>query len=469
MAAHSLLPDILQAVMKGMTKTLQDRHYPAWHLAPVTGLLNDPNGFIQFAGRYHLFYQWNAMACQHRQKCWAHWSSEDLVHWQHEPVALLPDEGYDRNGCYSGSAVNNNGLLTLCYTGNVKSDDGTRTTLQCLATQNSSGGFDKLGPVIPLPHGYTSHVRDPKVWRHEDYWYMVLGAQDLQLQGKVLLLRSDNLWNWQNLGEIAGSGINGLGDTGYMCECPDMFILGDHSFLLYCPQGIAKEDKRYLNNYPSVYLSGTLDYNRAIYSHGEPNELDAGFEFYAPQTTLTDDGRRLLIGWMGVPDGEEMLQPTVANGWLHQMTCLRELTNRNGRLYQQPIVELQQLRGDEYRWSGAANLMPTLDASRLELVLESRGEVGLIFADMLILTWYKDELSLARRSLNTGEWLYRYWCGCAKKLQILCDHSSIEIFINDGEGVMSSRYFPEHPAKLTLCGDTEVHAYYWSLRPCMVE
>ncbi|SKC18000.1 beta-fructofuranosidase [Kosakonia radicincitans] len=469
MASTTLLPAMLQAVMKGQPKALADPHYPAWHLAPVTGLLNDPNGFIQFAGRYHLFYQWNALGCQHLHKCWAHWSSADLVHWQHEPIALMPDEEYDRNGCYSGSAIDNNGVLTLCYTGNVKFDDGSRTAWQCLAVQNSDGGFDKLGPAIPLPHGYTGHVRDPKVWRHDGQWYMVLGAQDLQLQGKVLLLRSENLWNWQNLGEIAGSDLNGLGDAGYMWECPDMFTLGDRTFLICCPQGVAREEKRYLNTYPSAYLSGTLDYASAQYQHGEFTELDAGFEFYAPQTTLADDGRRLLVGWMGVPDGEEMLQPTVANGWIHQMTCLRDLTEHNGKLYQQPVAELQALRGEEQRYRGTAEAMTALEAEQLELVLESEGGLTLNFADTLILEWRGDELRLARRSLQTGEWLYRYWRGSAQKLQILCDRSSVEIFINEGEGVMSSRYFPTHPAQLTLRGGAEVQAHYWSLRSCMVE
>jgi sucrose-6-phosphate hydrolase SacC (GH32 family) len=65
---------------------------------------------------------------------------------------------------------------------------------------------------------------------------------------------------------------------------------------------------------------------QATFEHGALHELDAGFEFYAPQTTLSADGRRLLVGWMGVPDGEEMRQPTVAQGWIHQMTCVRELS-----------------------------------------------------------------------------------------------------------------------------------------------
>ncbi|EEW2245812.1 glycosyl hydrolase family 32, partial [Escherichia coli] len=133
MSHPSRLPAILQAVMQGQPRALADSHYPRWHHAPVTGLMNDPNGFIEFAGRYHLFYQWNPLACDHKFKCWGHWSSADLLHWQHEPIALMPDEEYDRNGCYSGSAVDSQGTLTLCYTGNVKFDDGSRTAWQCLA------------------------------------------------------------------------------------------------------------------------------------------------------------------------------------------------------------------------------------------------------------------------------------------------------------------------------------------------
>ena len=108
----SQMPAILQAVMKGQSKALADAHYPCWHLAPVTGLMNDPNGFCWSGGRYHLFYQWNPLACDHKYKCWGHWSSTDLLHWQHEPLALMPDKEYDRNGCYSGSAVNNQDIPT---------------------------------------------------------------------------------------------------------------------------------------------------------------------------------------------------------------------------------------------------------------------------------------------------------------------------------------------------------------------
>ena len=110
MTLPSRWPAILQAVMTGQPRALADSHYPQWHAAPVTGLMNDPNGFIWFAGRYHLFYQWNPLDCEHRFKCWGHWRSADLVHWQHEPLALMPDEAYDRNGCYSGPLISYSGL-----------------------------------------------------------------------------------------------------------------------------------------------------------------------------------------------------------------------------------------------------------------------------------------------------------------------------------------------------------------------
>ncbi len=81
-------------------------------------------------------------------------------------------------------------------------------------------------------------------------------------------------------------------------------------------------------------MAGRFDAERGIFDHGPLHELDSGFEFYAPQTMQADDGRRLLVGWMGVPDGDEMHQPTRAQGWIHQMTCVRELEWQAGTLYQ---------------------------------------------------------------------------------------------------------------------------------------
>jgi len=131
--------------------------------------------------------------------------------------------------------------------------------------------------------------------------------------------------------------------------------------------------------------------------------MDTGFGFYAPQTRLTADWQRLRVGWMGIPDGEAMGQPTVAIRWIHQLTCLRELSSHQGRLCQQPVAGLLALREQAQANQGAVNAMPQRQAQRLKIVLESQGGIELDFADTLNLTWQQDDLRLARRSLISGE------------------------------------------------------------------
>lgn len=468
MNEQHLLKQTLRAVMAGQQRAAADPHRPMWHLAPPVGLMNDPNGFIQFNQRYHLCYQWNPLACAHGAKFWGHWSSADLVNWQHEPLALAPVEAYESHGCYSGSAVDDHGVLTLIYTGNVKFENG-RTAWQCLARLNSQGEFDKQGPVLALPAGYSGHVRDPKVWRDQDSWWMVLGAQDVALQGKVLLLQSPDLQSWTLKGEIAGSGLGGLGPFGYMWECPDLFRLADKDILLVCPQGLAAEPYRYLNTFQSGYLSGELDYQAGHYHHGEFHELDHGFEFYAPQTTASDDGRRLLIGWMGVPDQDEFYQPTVEHGWIHTLTCPRELSWQAGKLFQQPARELRQLRDTGRTFSGVAASLPAMDIASAEIDFAVTGDVSASFGGILQLNCDLHGLTLTRNNRRTGDIEHRYWRGSVTHLQILCDCSSVEIFINHGEAVMSARYFPGSQPQLRLQGSSTLTLHHWSLKRCVIE
>lgn len=463
------LSAILQAVMSHSAMAVKDKYYPRWHLAPITGLLNDPNGFSFDGKYYHLFYQWNPLSCEHRNKCWGHWRSKDLITWQHQPIALMPDEVYDKDGCYSGSAAMNNGKLTLCYTGNIKFSHGGRSAWQCLAVENEQGDFDKLGPVLGLPEGYSGHVRDPKIWQYQNRWYMVLGAQTLDNQGKVLLYTAPDLYQWQLLGELAGSHLGGFGDAGYMWECPDLFELNGAFILLTCPQGIKPEEKYFLNTHSSAYLIGHFDYNTHQFSHGELIELDAGFEFYAPQTTLAADGRRIMFGWMGVPDGEEMYQPTIINGWIHQMTCPRELEIKQGKLYQQPIKELQQLRNKQQHWHGIADNAPELHDFSVELDIQLSGGLSIYFSDTLELIIEKNQAILKRRSFKNAQWHSRYWQYPVTQLQILCDSSSVEIFFNNGIGVMSSRFFASEKQQIKFSGKDKITLTYWRLNDALVK
>ena len=437
---------------------------PSFHLSPPVGLLNDPNGFIFHEGRYHLFYQWNPFECGHGPKLWGHVSSENLCDWEHHPVALFPSEDYETHGCYSGSAIAQDGVIQLFYTGNVKFADGGRTAWQCRADV-SGDTVTKQGPVLGLPEGYTGHVRDPKVWKHSDgHLYMVLAAQDKDEQGKVLLYRSENSKAWNLLGEMAGSRLNGLNDFGYMWECPDLFRLEDKDILLVCPQGLAPEGDKYNNLFQCGYFQGQLNYESAEYTYGDFHELDAGFDFYAPQTTEDDRGRRLMFGWLGLPDENESTHPSIEHNWLHCMSLPRELTLKNGQVYQRPVDELAQLRDEQLLNGGMKNTIFVPEAFELKMASAVK-PFHLSLRNTAVLSWDGKKLILERKNWRTGQWEQRR-CDCShiKGIHIFHDSSTLEIFVNNGSIVMSSRIFPEIGEK-TLSFECEDFCFgeMWSL------
>ncbi|MCY8023807.1 sucrose-6-phosphate hydrolase [Bacillus sonorensis] len=430
----------------------QDPYRLHYHIMPPVGLLNDPNGFIHWKGTYHLFYQWMPFKTGHGAKFWGHYSSADLVHWRHEEIALTPSDWYDQNGCYSGSAIDENGLLHVFYTGNVRDEEGNRETYQCLAVSKDGITFEKQGVVARLPEGYTAHFRDPKVWKKNGRWYMVLGAQTERLEGRAVLFSSENLTEWSFLGDITGSHTAQLDEFGYMWECPDMITLGGKDVLIVCPQGLEAEGFRFQNVYQSGYFVGELDERKPEFRHGEFEELDRGFDFYAPQTTQDESGRRILIAWMGVPDQGEQSHPTIPYEWVHCMTLPRELTLENNRLIQKPVQELRTLRQN----GNSVQISLKQDAEMLDIVSPEKAEILLVpqyieegfeisFRGAARLIYRKAEgvLTLERQSYVDERTEARH-CRIAglKDLNIFLDASSVEIFVNGGEEVFTARYFP---------------------------
>jgi beta-fructofuranosidase len=454
----------------------------SYHLMPPVGLLNDPNGFIQWNGTYHVFYQWMPFKTGHGAKFWGHYSSPDLVEWTHEKIALAPSEWYEKNGCYSGSAVNHDGMLTLFYTGNVKDENNHRETYQCMAVSENGLDFEKKGPVVQLPPGYTAHFRDPKVWKKDDAWYMIVGAQSEKLEGQAALLKSENLIDWEHVGAVAGSHIGELGSFGYMWECPDLFELDGQDVLIVCPQGLEAEGMLYQNVYQAGYFIGRLNYEQAQFQHENFVELDRGFEFYAPQTTLDEKGRRLLIAWMGVPEQDEDKHPTIPYKWVHAMTLPRELSIAGGKLRQKPVPELEKLRQNETVHSN----VNVLGECRLEHV---RGKtMELLLTDIMCqgnsfeVTFRNHarfvynpntETAMLKRKCFDGDGAETRQCklGDLTSLHVYLDTSSIEIFVNEGEEVFTARLFPDafdDDIVFTSDGLCEMNVKKWDLKAGLV-
>ncbi|HYN55958.1 MAG TPA: glycoside hydrolase family 32 protein [Motilibacterales bacterium] len=447
----------------------------AFHIQPPVGLLNDPNGLVAHRGTYHLCYQWHPFAAKHALKFWAHLTSTDLVHWTEQPVALAPSHDYESHGCYSGSGIVHEGAVRFLYTGNVRTPDGGRTPFQNLATLDPAKRVIKhrANPLFGAIHGCTPHVRDPKVWSQDGHHWMVLGAQTEDLLGTALLLRSDDLVEWEYLGQVAG----GSGDPfGYMWECPDMLHLSGRDVLVISPQfdhGQGAGDARWED--VSMYAVGSLDPTEpAFHRDGEYRVVDAGPDFYAPQSFVDESGRTIMVGWMGMPDhpGQPELavkHPTVANGWVHCLTVPRVLSLDGDSLTQWPVVELEALRGEAIALSALAlgadtsTAIAGVSGAALDIELaatcESGGTISVRLREgdagrpvVLTLDPHAGTATLDRTLLGTGEGgasSGSFRPGSRVEARILLDHSSIEVFVDGGRLAMSARIYP-------VAGDTEV-------------
>jgi beta-fructofuranosidase len=248
-----------------------------------------------------------------------------------------------------------------------------------------------------------------------------------------------------------------------MWECPDLFSLRGKDILLGSPQGIEKDGDLYQNIYQSGYLVGELNYQTGEFKHQEFKELDRGFDFYAAQTTFDNKGRRILIAWMGLPDQKENY-PERENGWVHTMTIPRVLElNSDNKMIQKPVAELKKLRGKEICHQNIKIKSEEIELAKiagdsLELIVKIKDieaeEFGLKLraaADgsqetVISYNQNKEKLSFDRSNSGLGENGIRH-CSIEKneslKLHFFIDRSSIELFVNDGLEVFTTRVYPQ--------------------------
>ena len=439
------------------------------HLMPPVGWLNDPNGLCWYKGKYHVFFQYAPFDVEGGLKFWGHYTSEDMIDWKYEGTALYPDSSYDCHGVYSGSALVDDGKLHLFFTGNVKIDgdydyinEGRETST--LHVESEDGiHFSNKEEVISFSE-FTSHIRDPKVWKENGKYFMVLGGRLKGDKGAVLVYESGDLKEWKLLRTITTSEV-----FGYMWECPDYFELDGEKILSVSPQGLTREEFRFQNIYQSGYFilkeDGSVDVK-------DFREWDMGFDFYAPQTFTDVQGRRILIGWMGMPDAdEEYVNKTIEEGWQHCLTVPRELKLKDGKILQYPVKELENLRKEKTVLND--------ENSAVELRVEVNEGFDLVLEE-IALTGSSFQISMG------GQMLFRYENGTAeigfpgvtgagrkvrkaqinelRNIRFLVDTSAAEIYLNDGETVFSTRYYPDREDLLLKIQGGKFKGNLWNLR-----
>lgn len=453
-----------------------------YHLETPFGLINDPNGLSWYNGEYHLFFQWNPYTCEHKYKHWGLTKTKDFINYTIPQLVLAPNDKFDKNGCYTGSALVVNDKLEILYTGNVKNEEGNRESYQVRAICDKEGNVTKIGPLVSdIPKGYTAHFRDPKVYKKDDKYYFVIGTQTIDLKGRVLLYESEDCLSWKFLGELDTN----YKDFGFMWECPNILNMDGKDILIFSPQGLEKEEFKNQNIYQSGYLAGEIDYNTLKYTHNEFKELDMGFDFYAPQVFTDDKGRNIMIGWMGLPE-EEDGHPTSKYNRSQCLTMARELLLKDGMLYQKPLEEYKDLRGEllvdieDVNGTQWASHNVTENSYELLLDLEkSQGnEIELRFASgqeeyMSFKYNFESGIVILDRS-NMEEGLkgirkIKMNPNSKLKFNMFMDKSAVEIYLNDGEEVMSSRIYPKDDSVslqlLSIGGDVIINTMkIWKLR-----
>lgn len=444
--------------------TNRGRFYPAYHLAPPDGWLNDPNGLCQMNGTFHFYFQYVPKNPEGGLAHWGHYQSRDLAHWEFTGIVLYPDSPYDKDGTYSGSALTEDGIIYLFYTGNVKKagnydyiSAGRGANTMLVATRDGQTVSEKqcLMTNEDYPADLSCHVRDPKVFKENGRYYMVQGARTNRDQGIVLVFESGDKKRWRYISRIQTADV-----FGYMWECPDLFTLSTATILSVSPQGLTATDRQFQNQYQSGYFLVTGDYRiEGGCQLSAFREWDMGFDFYAPQTFLDETGRRILVGWAGIGDCRDYNNaPALADGWQHMFTLPRELTIKENAICQMPVSEIRNLRKQEERILN--DEFSCTDVSEILIENMTNQPMEINFCDSLLLTYDRERQLFSmsfKNAAGSGRKIRNATVKELSSIDILIDRSIMEVYINDGRCVFTTRfYFKKHELTVKTKGVTGI-------------
>ena len=306
----------------------QATNKPLFHITGEKGWINDPNGVIKYKGQYHIFYQHHPFSCNWGPMHWGHVVSDDLLHWRYLPIALTPGDTFDKDGCFSGSALVYQDKLYIIYTGFLFNEDNEKIRQQqCLAYSEDGINFKKVGLIIGednLPKEYAPNdFRDPMVFPLEDKFVMLVAARRNSGRGNILRYESKDLIHWTFVSDILKNDSKGI-----MIECPD--YVKEYSLLLHSEQFLPVDGYKYHNIHSSLYSLGEFKNNKFDINYQD--QIDYGFDFYAPQVIKKDN---ILIAWMDMWDRNN---PSEKYNFAGMLTLPRKISVKENRLIQTPIL-----------------------------------------------------------------------------------------------------------------------------------
>lgn len=422
--------------------TVNNSYRLNYHMMPPIGWLNDPNGLVFFKGRYHLYYQFNPYASKPGKMCWGHFVSEDLIDYVDDGVALKPDA--ENASAYSGGAIEKDGKLVAFYTLHRQTEDGQKEDVYKAVSSNGFS-FDRGVKVYDneyLPRNISrTDFRDPCPVKIGDTYYVFVGGKDVNLNKGLIVVLSgkslDRLHYAFSLGPYY--------QLGEMGECPCYFRVGDKDVILASGCNVPTRDNDFKNLNSSVFIVGELDFDKGTMAVEFIKEIDKGDAFYAPQF-IRGNETPVMIGWLEM---WERKYPTHEknHGWVGAFSIPRQVFFRDGDIYQQPVDSL-----DNYLRDVAEGVVPKCADIRLRF--DGEGYIKIVGDNGSVLIGKDSGVYLDTNSTNN---LF----GCVRRtnrsydsceVRILTDVSSIEVFVDGGREVISSRIYIDGDYKLQVDG-----------------
>ena len=444
-----------------------DPDFPRHRVRPRAGWVNDPNGPIRWQDRWHVFFQYNPTAPTHKEICWGHASSADLVRWHDEPVALTPTPaGLDATGCWSGCVVDDGGTAVAVYTAvpggpetalialaHAEDDDLRRWRKSVVPAAEPPSGLDLLG------------FRDPFVFTYNGRRFGIIGAgAEPGSRGMVLLYACDDLAAWRYLGVLLDTtdAVAAVHAPADVWECPNLVHLDGRWVLL-----LSLVSGTHLGRV--AYLVGDLEETagalRFVPTTG--GLVDNGHACYAPALLAAGD-RTLLWGWV-VEDRAE--SEVLAAGWAGALTVTRQLahyrpaeSSRSDR-----SLSSRRLQCESHQVRLASGTGMALPTGSLDILVHVnlQGEEQLV--TLCVLAGIELDLDLDRGEATLRALPHtqprRDWDTRGSferdadrhEVRILIDGSIVEIFVANGP-VFTQRSYADLDRRLALSADSETHA-----------
>jgi sucrose-6-phosphate hydrolase SacC (GH32 family) len=419
--------------------------YHLAHPGPGGAIPADPNPAFYYKGRYHLHYIYN-----HKEGCaFAHVSSTDMVHWKWHPTTLTRNA--TGHGMFSGTGFfTKDGRPAMIYHG-----EGSGRNQLAFAMDDQLEKWTRPVPIVPVDaNGKEPSIRhwDPDCWLMGDTYYAIAGGNNPSL------MKSDDLKQWLYLGELfhpdfpADLGV----DKGEDTSCANTFRIGDKWMLLCISHGLGA---RY-------YLGDFKDGKFLPDHHALLNW--ARFDFFAPESLLTPDGRRVMWAWCTpwvndmqktsrAKNFDNLLNPAVFQQGIQSLP--RELSlPKDGVLRIKPLRELEGLRherksAENFTVKGdSVRLLDGIkgDTMELEVVIEApkAREYGInLLCDEKGGNGFVIGTGAGSRTLSVGyiNPPFELKENEDLTLRIFIDKSMIEVFANDRQAAVAwHEYLPEN-------------------------